>query len=336
MEFSEKINLDTISLPQDPIFIIGFSRSGTTLLQALLSTQKNMYSLPETHFFNIIHSTIGACKDIPVKTSYLEPILDKVNQMMGLSFGRDTLNKLRTKVNKNDLYLKDLFEIIVYPYLCKQLCINDISSIRWIEKTPFHYNFISSIEMFYPQAQFVNIVRNPVNTIHSRKTNIPEDKNKSLKKMSHQWNAMVDSYNNYKQKNPDKICLIRYEDLVNKNEETMKILCGFLNVPFNPEYLAGFREKSGEFIQPWEKWKDDVSSKVIYNYQTVSRPKAGYTNTLIIQNLTAKNMKRYDYPAAYQHSQFFFDIVLYPLHVLNGTVASIINHLKTIKHNFMF
>jgi len=146
--------------------------------------------------------------------------------------------------------------------------------------------------------------------------------------MSYQWNAMVDSYNNYKQKNPDKIYLIRYEDLVNKTEETMEALCKFLNVPFNSEYLAGFWKKSSEFIQPWEKWKDDVSSKIIYNNKSESTLKAGFTNTLIIQSLTNKNMKKYNYPPAYRHSQFFFDLVLYPFDVLNGTVALIRNIWK--------
>jgi hypothetical protein len=328
MEFNDKINIDTITLPQDPIFIVGFSRSGTTLLQALLTTQKNMYSLPETHFFNIIYSTVGVCKNIPVKTSYLEPILNKVNEMMGLSFSRNVINKLRTRIDKNDLYLKDLFEIIVYPYLCKQLSQNDINSIRWIEKTPFHYNFIDMIETFYPQARFINIIRNPVHTIHSRKTKIPTDKNKSVKKMSHQWNAMVDSYNNFKQKNPDKVYLIRYENLVNKTEENMEALCRFLNVAFNSEHLAGFWKKSREFIQPWEKWKDDVSSKVIYNDKTGSNLKAGFTNTLIIQALTGRNMIKYNYPPAYRHSQFFFNLILYPFHVLNETVATIKNIWK--------
>ncbi len=333
MEFNEKININTISLPQDPIFIVGFSRSGTTLLQALLTTQKSIYSLPETHFFNIINSTVGVCKNIPVKTSNLEPILNKVNEMMGLSFSRNIINKLRTRIDKKDLLLKDLFEIIVYPYLCNQLYQKDINSIRWVEKTPFHYNFIDKIETFYPQARFVNIIRNPVHTIHSRKTNIPTDKNKSIKKMSHQWNAMVDSCNNYKQKNPDKIYLIRYEDLVNKTEETMEALCRFLNVPFNSESLAGFWKKSRAFIQPWEKWKDDVSSKVIYNNKSESARKASLINTLIIQSLTGKNMKKYNYPLAYRNSQFIFNFALYPFIILNQFWTYTKDSVKSILKN---
>ena len=43
----DKIDFDS------PIFIVGFPRSGTTLLQTMVSTQKNILSFPETQFFNI-------------------------------------------------------------------------------------------------------------------------------------------------------------------------------------------------------------------------------------------------------------------------------------------
>jgi hypothetical protein len=321
MKFSEKINIDTISLPQNPIFIVGMSRSGTTLLQALLTTQKNTYSLPETHFFNILYATVGACEDFPVKASDLERLLNKVNKMMGLSFSREIINKLMTKIHKNDLYMKDLFEIIAYPYLCKQSYQSDLSSIHWIEKTPFHYSLIDKIEGFYPQAKFVNIVRNPLFTIPSRKKNIPADQNKSIKAMSHGWNAMVNSFNNFKQNNPDKIYLIKYEDLVNKTEESMGTLCRFLDISFKPDHLADFWKKSGEIIQPWEKWKEGISSKIIYNNKSEAKTKAGFINTLIIQNLTGRNMVKYNYTLLYQRIQFFFDVALYPFNILEKIVA---------------
>ena len=34
-----------------PIFIVGCPRSGTTLLQCLIATQKGVVTFPETHFF---------------------------------------------------------------------------------------------------------------------------------------------------------------------------------------------------------------------------------------------------------------------------------------------
>ena len=42
-------------LPQNPVFIVGNGRSGTTLLQSLLATQNGVYSFPETHFFSHVY-----------------------------------------------------------------------------------------------------------------------------------------------------------------------------------------------------------------------------------------------------------------------------------------
>ena len=60
------------NLSQNPIFIVGFPRSGTTLLQSLLCTQKGVVSFPETHFFDIIAKTIKTTSNDVIEKNCLK------------------------------------------------------------------------------------------------------------------------------------------------------------------------------------------------------------------------------------------------------------------------
>ena len=61
-----------INLSQNPIFILGFPRSGTTLIQTLLITQDHYFSFPETHYFCTILRFIKTDKKGFIKPKCLE------------------------------------------------------------------------------------------------------------------------------------------------------------------------------------------------------------------------------------------------------------------------
>ena len=42
-----------------PIFVVGCPRSGTTLVQCILSASSHAFSLPETHFFSYLLPALG-------------------------------------------------------------------------------------------------------------------------------------------------------------------------------------------------------------------------------------------------------------------------------------
>src|SRR4051794_7029657 len=49
-----------------PIFVVGAPRSGTTLVQCILSANSQAYSLPETHFFSVVLPALGVDFDAPL------------------------------------------------------------------------------------------------------------------------------------------------------------------------------------------------------------------------------------------------------------------------------
>jgi Sulfotransferase family len=48
-----------VSELERPIFVVGCPRSGTTLVQCILSASSQAFSLPETHFFSFVLPELG-------------------------------------------------------------------------------------------------------------------------------------------------------------------------------------------------------------------------------------------------------------------------------------
>ena len=94
MKFSDHIDLHKINLPQDPIFIVGYPRSGTTLLQSLLATQENVYSMPETHFFTAISRSIKTNEKGYVEATCLSQIFKELSRVMNLEFSQNAANSV--------------------------------------------------------------------------------------------------------------------------------------------------------------------------------------------------------------------------------------------------
>jgi hypothetical protein len=307
MIFPDKIDLGTIRLPQDPIFIVGCSRSGTTLLQALLMTQENVYSLPETHFFSIISGSIITDGKGFLKTSCLPEVLKDVKMMMGLEFPAATKGRLFSLAEQKCLDKKAFFELIVFSFLYRQIQKYDLQSIVLIEKTPFHFTAMEEIVKLYPKARFIGIIRHPVAVITSRKKNIIQDKNLAIKKLATQWNRMISLCENFQEKKQEQIYLLKYEDLVQNVSRKMSELSRFLNIKYNPDLLEKYKDVTDGVILPWETWKRSVSKENILNTNEATIKEARFFDAIRIQSITKKYMKKYQYDILFPKSQKIWD-----------------------------
>ena len=308
MIFPDEIDLDTIRLPQDPIFIVGCSRSGTTLLQALLMTQENTYSLPETHFFSITSRSIITDRDGFLESSCLPEVLRDVKMVMGLEVPPAARRTLISLAEQKYLNKKRLFELTVFPFLHRQIHKYDLQDIVLIEKTPFHFAAMEEIAEFYPMARFIGIIRHPVAVTTSRKKNIIQDKKLTIKALASQWNRMIFLCEKFQEKNQERIYLLKYEDLVQNVSQKMSELCSFLNIKYNSYLLEKYKDRTDCIILPWETWKKDVSKEAILNSNEATIKEARRFDAIRIQSVTKKYMKKYQYEILFPKSQKIWDV----------------------------
>ncbi len=268
-----------MQLPQNPIFIVGYPRSGTTLLQRLLVTQPGLYTFPETHYFCVIEKKIPWGEDKETIPPAALPIaFENIYEKMGICFTAAEVETLNRQAENKQLSSKALFETIVTRYLLNLYPgIETLPSWRWIEKTPNHAHYLERILDMYPRAQVLHILRHPVPAIFSRKLKFPFNREIPVTELARRWNRMLDDVDRFKSQNPNYILTLRYEDLVTQMEEEMKRLGTFLEIAFDIQRYSGInRENPGlpeGIILPSEPWKLEDLRRELTNtnddYKTV-------------------------------------------------------------------
>ena len=155
-----------------PTFIVGCGRSGTSLLLSILSSNKQLFCIPnETYTFYP-----GGIK---------------------------------------------------YHLLVDELKRNKRQSLRIVEKTPKHIHALEKINNFYNgKVKFIHIVRDPRAVIVSKHPNHKKKYWVSDKR----WLNDVSKGLEYEGKN---LLLIKYEDLINKFDLTLRKICKFISVKFD-------------------------------------------------------------------------------------------------------
>lgn len=287
-------------LSQDPIFIVGYPRSGTTLLQSLLATQGNIVTFPETHFFYTLRTKYENTTETVQKSRVWE-FLQEITRVSGVEFSESDIVPLG---DLDWISTKELFEFIVWKFLPE----NVPNDFRWLEKTPDHAFFLEDIGSFYPNAKFVGIVRHPFPAIFSRTRYFPPKTQDLLGFLSRQWVVYAQSLEEFKKAYPEKIMLIKYEDLVQSPLDVTSTIADFLSVPFNPGALSQRVQVADTIIQPFEHWKADVRNPEIRNTNREVKGLFSLGDRLKIQSIVCGQMRRYGYAGTQTFLQLVYQL----------------------------
>jgi tetratricopeptide (TPR) repeat protein len=182
---------------QKVIFILGMPRSGTTLVEQIISSHKKVYGAGEIGFLtNLVLQNF--CED------------SNINKQKIIDFQNFYLNKI------NDEYFDKLrlFNI-------KEPIITD--------KALFNFQWIGLIKIFFPNSKIINCKRNPHdNCLSIYKNNFSSN----LMNWAYDEKEIADFYNSYNslinfwnKKLPNFIHTVEYEKMVSdKDNEIKKIL----------------------------------------------------------------------------------------------------------------
>jgi hypothetical protein len=254
---------NSIQLSQNPIFIVGFPRSGTTLLQSMLATQDNVFSFQETHFFCTTMRFIEKDENGFIKPECLEVVFQNIKEKTDHEFSPDVQSEISDYADVNQLSVQLLFECLITNLLLKQVEADQLLGIQWIEKTPGHIFQIDSIHELYPNARFIEIVRNPLNAIYSWQRIWGRDHTATA--LAHRWKRGVYTFRHFKKLNPEKAYSVKYEDLVNDSEIEFKKIFEFLGIIPNIEKMDDLQITSSKFVLKTETWKNKNLNNGIMN-----------------------------------------------------------------------
>ncbi|WP_417557645.1 sulfotransferase family protein [Mesoflavibacter zeaxanthinifaciens] len=217
------------------LFIISPPNSGSTLLQQLLLGTDEIASFPES--WVMLHPLFQFKPTSYIKTIYRHDL----SSIHAKNFIEDSGFTL-------DEYFREIGEVNLKLYEKRK----ETHTRYVLDKTPRYYLIIDELLKTFPNAKFVFLVRNPLNTFAST---IKRYKSNLKDKLLYLKSDFICSYDNiYKtlsNTTSSNLILIKYEDLCNKTKPTLKFLYDFLEIEYKEDYL------NYEFRQDdLDKWGD--------------------------------------------------------------------------------
>ena len=239
---------------EDPIFVVGVPRSGTTLLAAFLSAHPRISIVPETHFFSQwLPRFAPRALDRPWRPGNLSgPPADQVR-----AFWRGATATARFSylgIDPDETWTgaatggipnyRDLFKSILQTYASAR------GKPRSGEKTPAHDAVVPLMLEWFPRARVLYVLRDPRAVVHSL-LRTPWGSRSSPDIHALRWARSIRRLDSWG-RNP-RIRVVRYEQLVTHPAEELEAICRFLGENFDQRMIAG-RSKDTSPILGRQGW----------------------------------------------------------------------------------
>ena len=190
-----------------PIFVVGTMRSGSTLFRLIMDAHPNISISEETGFM----AGLAATRQIP-----------------NWQHGRGWFQRIGWTEEEFDERLRDFYAGLFERYALAQ------GKSRWGEKTPFHSGYMPLMASVFPDAVFVGIVRHPGAVVHS----LVGKFHYQLGEAAAYWDSTnKEILRRGLELGEDRFALLRYEDLVQHSEPTLRELIGWLDEPWSDDVL---------------------------------------------------------------------------------------------------
>lgn len=225
------------------LFIVGRPRSGTTLLRTLFDAHSNVIIPPECQFVVNLYGKYGK------KTNWSITDLQHFHDDLQPQWRFDTW-----KLDSNLLMENLLKQEGNHPYgdICKavyatyQSVFPKEKTLLFGDKNPGYTIYTRRLLKVFPNAKFIHITRDYRDNFVSIKNVDFELPIPSL--AAQKWVYFYNKIHRDALKKPEAYFHIRYEDLVSKPEESMKAMCTFAGIDYQPEIL-NFHEKKEDVIK---------------------------------------------------------------------------------------
>lgn len=309
------------------IFIVGNSRSGTTMMGRILGKHPRVYTFGELHFFGQLCAPPFSSK---IEKKEIEKIASQL--LCVQREGYRTYGNARRFLSEAQAFLSGL---TVYPdtpaalfeaFLHCEAAEND----RTIpcDQTPRNVFYIADILELYPEARIINMIRDPRDVLLSQKrrwkrrflggSDMPMKEtlrdwmNYHPITISHIWRTAVNAADRFLQH--ERVTSVYFEELLTHPEKTVKSLCDFVAITYTDEMLqvpqvgssvgADRPQQLGINPQRAHSWQSDtnrgeLSSAEIYLNQTITAAfmkKHNYSPVSIQPNIASLTLHLLSFP----------------------------------------
>jgi len=235
---------------ESPIFIVGPGRSGTTLMQKILSAHSRISITPETHFMKRIDE-IGNIHGVPEDFEEFWKEYTSWIRFTYLDIDADYCLKLIEQ--SGDRTFQNIFRTVMTAYKEKN------GKEREGEKSPSHVRYLSILLKWFPNARVIIMQRDPRAVVASKLgTPWVQDRitSVSLRRgvfSGSRWKELILGADAWAKifeeivpewKEDSRIHVVSYEELCYEPEREVRSICRFLGETFEEEMLTERKRKN--------------------------------------------------------------------------------------------
>ena len=215
-----------------PFFIVGAQRSGSTLLRLILNAHSEI-AIPEEARFLTPLLDKKYLKE-PFRGKRLEFLIEYISKVPHFKlWNYDSSFFLAKLRSKSEITLREFIEELYSSY-----CEYE-GKKYWGDKSLF-FNWIEVLYTLFPEARFIHIVRDGRDVFNSWRKIEPSMNNVAVAALD--WSYKLSRIERAFVKIPRSNSMtVRYEDLLSEPEKTVRAICDFINISYEPQMLEFYK-----------------------------------------------------------------------------------------------
>jgi hypothetical protein len=216
------------------VFITGCPRSGTTMLASFLGKGGSCLATPESDFFiDFIYKHLPE-ESTAVKKTDLVSFLNNNYRFKQWGINANKVNNLPEKVKYSNF--NSVIESTLEQFSKNHSEITKKEFIR-IDHTPSSIKHFDILNDLFPESKFIFIIRDP-RAVYASVKGLDWGANTPLR-LSEIWIEYAAIYFSLQKMYPNRICLIKYEDVLTNAPLQLNILCDFIGIDYSDSLLDG-------------------------------------------------------------------------------------------------
>lgn len=292
-----------------PIFISGYHKSGTTLLLSIFDGHPDLVVIPEElNFFKSVLFSKDKARAIREQTGF--KMFLSAENMPEWSHWRTFYREGYPEFDQEE-FRRQFDRQLAISRSFKQLLLGMVRAFaevdqvdptgkkHWVSKTPQEEMYLPLMrQMFGMGYRLIYIVRDPRDvflSVSKWKTNQGRETQHNLQEklvqFAVQWQTRVNRALAYQKQYPT-VCVFRYEDLLLSPEKTLARLCEFVNIAYDPVLLQPTRHgKQWGGNSVYSEGFQGLSDEPLGRYKSLLDPAARY----ILEQLLYKELDKFGY-----------------------------------------
>jgi len=248
----------------NPFFIIGSGRSVNTLVRSILERHPDVHIPPETYVLGVIIRQYKKYSYLPWDI-LLKIILAEIEYYPEFDCFNISLRNLYNKLLSMPQEERTLASVLNNFYMFHTQHIKP-HAIRWGDKTPLNTYYLNDIVSVFPDALFVNLIRDGRDVILSY---LKMGRYKTIRECADRWQSSIEKAQNFAGHYPTQYMDLRYEDLVQSPQKSVASLCDFLGLEYFDFMLE--QDKNDVYLGDVEKWNHHSNVKKPINTSSIEK-----------------------------------------------------------------